>query len=371
MTYYIIAGEASGDLHGGRLIREIIKKDPAARIFCWGGEHMEKAGGEVIKHYRELAFMGFLEVIRNLPTILANLAFCKKSILAHRPDVMVFIDYPGFNLRIAKWAKQKGFKTAYYISPQVWAWKENRVHDIKRYIDRMIVILPFEKEFYARRQYAVDYAGHPLTEAIEEFRKKQPALSPESVTGQSKPVIALLPGSRRQEILAKLPEMLKASRHFPDYCFVVAQAPATEDSLYKELMIEYPDVRLCKDKSYELLSVASAAMVTSGTATLETALFKVPQVICYKGNPLSYHIAKRLVRIKYIGLANLIMDKEVVKELIQGDMREEKLTEELRKILPGTEQRERILEDYENLHELLAREGPASARAATIICGMR
>jgi lipid-A-disaccharide synthase len=370
MTFYIIAGEASGDLHGGRLIREILKKHPGAKVVCWGGEHMQEAGGQLVKHYRELAFMGFLEVLRNLPAILRNLAFCKKNISEVRPNLIVFIDYPGFNLRIAKWASKKGYKTAYYISPQIWAWKESRIHNIKKNIDRMIVILPFEKAYYARWNFEVDYVGHPLIEAIGEFRKNHSDLSPASVTGSGKPLIALLPGSRRQEIMAKLPEMLKVSAHFPDYQFAIAMAPATEDRIYTDLMKDYPNVVLHKGKSYELLSVATAALVTSGTATLETALFHVPQVICYKGNALSYRIAKRLVKVKYIGLANLIMDKEVVKELIQDEMNEENLVRELSQILPEQAKRAQILNDYKILFDMLTKEGPASERAAAILCNM-
>lgn len=366
MKYYIIAGEASGDLHGGNLIRELKKMEPEAEFLCWGGEHMQQAGGNILKHYRDLAFMGFWEVITNLSTILSNIRFCKKDILHHNPDIIVFIDYPGFNLRMAKWAKKHGYKTIYYISPQLWAWKENRIETIKSYVDRMLVILPFEKEFYQKHAYAVDYVGHPLVQAIEDFRIKQRE-SKATFLPPGKPVIALLPGSRKQEIIKKLPEMLKATRYFPDFRFVVARAPETDETLYREAMKEYPDVLMVHNKSYALLSMATAALVTSGTATLETALFRVPQIICYKGNPLSYLIARKLIKVKYIGLVNLIMNKEVVKELIQQDLNEDNLVRELKAIAFPSATRNRILDDYEQLIRILSEEGPASRKAASII----
>jgi lipid-A-disaccharide synthase len=371
MKYYIISGEASGDLHGSNLIKALHQTDANAQIRCWGGDKMQAAGATLVKHYRELAFMGFVEVLKNIKTILINLAFCKEDILANKPDVLVLIDYPGFNLRIAKWAKENKIKIIYYISPQVWAWKENRVKMMKQCIDKMLVILPFEKEYYQNKwNWKVEYVGHPLVEEVERYRLQATGhglehLQPE--TGNLKPVIAVLPGSRKQEILKKLPVMLEVTKSFPDYEFVVAKAPGLDDAFYQSLIKAYHNVSSVSNQTYALLSKSTAALVTSGTATLETALFGVPEVVCYKGNEISYQIAKRLVNIKYISLVNLIMDKEVVKELIQHEMNAEQLTMELKKIMPGSVQREQMLKDYQQLKELLSAGGNASAKAAEII----
>ena len=364
MKYYIISGEASGDLHGSNLIKALHVVDTAGNIRCWGGDKMEAAGATLVKHYRELAFMGFVEVLKNIKTILKNLSFCKEDILAYKPDVLVLIDYPGFNLRIAKWAKEQNIKVVYYISPQVWAWKENRVKMMKQCIDKMLVILPFEKDYFKTKwNWEVEYVGHPLVDEITHFKSL--------VTGYKfetqKPMIALLPGSRKQEILKKLPVMLEVSKAFPAYEFVVAKAPGIEDEFYQSLIKDYHNVSSVSNQTYPLLAKSTAALVTSGTATLETALFKVPEVVCYKGNEISYQIAKRLVNIKYISLVNLIMDKEVVKELIQHEMNAEQLTVELKKILPGGIQREQMLKDYQQLKAMLSKEGNASAKAAALI----
>lgn len=364
MKYYIISGEASGDLHGSNLIKELIKLDQNSQIRAWGGDLMQQAGAEVVKHYRDLAFMGFAEVIKNLPTILDNLKFCKKDILAFQPDVLVLVDYPGFNLRIAKWAKEKGLKVVYYISPQVWAWKENRVRLIKQVVDKMLVILPFEKEFYEKWNYKVTYVGHPLIQVVDEFLQKQA-----NPVKPDRPVIALLPGSRSQEVAKKLPVMLEASKNFPDYTIIVAKASSLDDSFYSHLLEAYPQVQSVRNDTYNLLSQASAALVTSGTATLETALFGVPEVVCYKGSPISYHIAKRLIRIKYISLVNLIMDKLVVTELIQNDLTVENVTRELKSILLDQEKIARLKNDYRLLRQLLQQQSNASARAAQEIVG--
>jgi len=363
MKYYIIAGEASGDLHGSNLIREMKKNDPAADIRCWGGDKMEAAGAKLVKHYRDLAFMGFTEVIKNLPTILKNLRFCKEDMLAFKPDAIILVDYPGFNLRIAKWAKEKNFRIIYYISPQVWAWKENRVNTIRQCVDKMLVILPFEKDFYKKWNYEVDYVGHPLVEVINQFLEENNAAS----SAPAIKTIALLPGSRKQEILKKLPVMLEVSSHFPDYQFVVAKAPGIEENFYNELLAPYKNVSAVVNQTYALLSVSSAALVTSGTATLETALFAVPEIICYKGNPVSYEIAKRLIKIKFIGLVNLIMNKEVVKELIQHELTVANLVKELRLLLENKEKQEQVKQDYRELKSLLSQGGHASANAAGII----
>ena len=357
MKYYIIAGEASGDLHGSNLIKELRKKDAAANIRCWGGNKMENAGAVLVKHFRELAFMGFTEVIKNLPTIFKNITFCKKDITAFKPEILILIDYPGFNMRIAKWAHQQKIKVVYYISPQIWAWKENRVYAIKKDVDKMLVILPFEKDFYKKFNVEVEYVGHPLAEVISNFNRDNPDIEKEKI-------IAVLPGSRKQEILIKLPIMLQVADYFPDYKFIVAKAPGLEDSFYSEFLQPYKNVSSVTDQTYNLLAKSTAAMVTSGTATLETALFKVPQIICYKGGKVSYEIAKRLIKIKYIGLVNLIMNKEVVKELIQDELNVENLTAELKILLEEEQKINAVKKDYDSLFSLLQGSGNASANAA-------
>lgn len=362
MRYYIIAGEASGDLHGSNLIKAIRKQDTAADIRAWGGDKMQDAGATLVKHYRDLAFMGFVEVIKHLGTIFDNIRFCKEDILAYKPDVLVLIDYPGFNMRIAEWAKKQGIKIAYYISPQVWAWKEGRVRKIKRDVDKMLVILPFEVDFYKKWQHEVIYVGHPLTEVVEE-EKAKPA---EPIS--NKPIIALLPGSRVQEISVKLPVMLSMVKEFPDYQFVIAGAPSMPDEVYQQL-IGGEQVQIVRNQTYNLLKQASAALVTSGTATLETALFGVPQIVCYKGNAVSFWLAKRLVKVKYISLVNLIMDKPVVKELIQDDLNEKNLKEELNNLMHNKQHRETILADYAKLWDMLGNQ-PASSKAAAEIIAL-
>lgn len=366
MRYYIISGEASGDLHGSNLIRELKLCDPMADIRCWGGDKMQAAGGTLVKHYRDLAFMGFVEVIKNLRTIFRNLAFCREDILKYQPDVLILIDYPGFNLRIATWAKQQGLKVVYYISPQVWAWKEGRVKQIKAAVDLMLVILPFEKTFYQKWNYPVQYVGHPLVKVIDEFKQQEAPLIPAGWVSDQ-PLVALLPGSRKQEILKKLPIMLEVAGRFTDFHFVVAKAPGLEDAFYEELLAPYRNVSAVSNQTYPLLSKAKAAMVTSGTATLETALFGVPEVICYKGNAVSYAIAKRLIKIKYICLVNLIMDKEVVKELIQDELTVDNLTKALRPLLYDESAQQAMALGYAALHRLLSEGGDASANAARSI----
>lgn len=370
MKYYIISGEASGDLHGSNLIKELKKRDAAADIRCWGGDKMQAAGAKLVKHYKELAFMGFLEVIRNLGTILKNISFCKEDILQYKPTALILIDYPGFNLRIAKWAKEQGIPVIYYISPQVWAWKENRVKLIKSCVDKMLVILPFEKEFYKKWNYEVEYVGHPLVEEVDRFSltvDRTRHLTTNKEQRITNNLVALLPGSRQQEILKKLPIMLEVAKHFPDYQFVVAKAPGLEESFYAELLKPYGNVSSVVNKTYELLVQSKAALVTSGTATLETALFAVPEVICYKGSSFSYQIAKRLIKIKFIGLVNLIMDKEVVKELIQDELTVENLKQELNLLLSDEAKLQQLKADYASLKSLLSKGGHASANAADSI----
>lgn len=361
MKYYIIAGEASGDLHGSNLITEIHRLDADALIRCWGGDKMQAAGATLVKHYKDLAFMGFAEVVRNLPTIFRNLRYCKEDITAFRPDVVIFIDYPGFNMRIAKWARQHHYRTVFYISPQIWAWKESRVKQIKQNIDSMIVILPFEKEFYKKWDYPVAYVGHPLADVVSQYRMQHPSYHPIPHT------VALLPGSRQQEIKTKLPIMLKATESFPGYRFLLAKAPSIDEDFYRPFLENYANVELVADNTYAVLMQSEAAVVTSGTATLETALFGVPEIVCYKAGNISYQIAKRLVKLQYICLVNIIMNKEVVKELIQHDLTPQKITEALSAVLTQPQKRQAIQEDYEKLRRLLSEKGNASQNAARII----
>jgi len=366
MRYYIIAGEASGDLHGGRLVKKIRALDAEAIIQAWGGQEMQQAGATLVKHYSQLAFMGFAEVVKNLPAIFRNIQFCKKDIQAFNPDVLVLIDYPGFNLTIAPWAKRKGFKVAYYISPQVWAWKEGRVKKMKSCIDQLMAILPFEKEYFLKRwNWQIEYVGHPLLEAIDQTLQQPP-----TPISSIKPIVALLPGSRKQEISQKLPLMLEVSKHFTDYQFVVAKAPGLPESFYLLWQQQYPTVLFVAEKTYDLLRQSQAALVTSGTATLETALLQIPQVVCYKGSTLSYEIGKRLVKIKYISLVNLILDQPLVEELIQYKLTVPALINSLEKIIADTASRNTILDGYARLRTLLQQEEPASKKAATLILAL-
>ncbi len=363
MKYYIIAGEASGDLHGSNLIKQIHAKDTQATIHCWGGNLMQEANATLRKHYKDLAFMGFVEVLKNLPTILKNLTFCKKDILEFNPDVLVLIDYPGFNLRIAEWAKNQGFKVVYYISPQVWAWKANRVKKMKLTIDKMLCILPFEQAYFKNTwNWNVEYVGHPLIQVIEDFTTKNAA----TITTE-KNIIALLPGSRKQEIEKKLPIMLGVAKSFPHYQFVVAKAPGLEDDFYTPFLSAYKNVASVRNETYHLLLKSKAALVTSGTATLETALFGVPEIVCYKGSNISYQIAKRLIKIKFISLVNLIMDKEVVKELIQQYLTTPNLTKELELLLNNQERIDTLTADYTALKNTLTAGGNASEKSANCI----
>ena len=366
MKYYISAGEASGDLHGSNLMKALQLQDVNAVFRFWGGDLMQQVGGTLIKHYKELAFMGFIEVIMNLRTITKNLSLCKQDIEAYNPDVIIFIDYPGFNLRIAKWAKTKGFKTHYYISPQIWAWKENRITAIKRDIDKMYVILPFEKSFYEdKHKFPVEFVGHPLIDAISnrvqvdeyEFRA-QHELS-------NKPIIALLPGSRKQEIIKMMPTFLEVINRFPQYKFIVAAAPGIDFDWYQQFLKDQP-VLLVQDQTYALLKNSFAAIVTSGTATLETALFSVPQMVCYRSSFLSFQIAKRIITLPFISLVNLIMDKEVVSEILQNDFTVKRIEQEL-KLITESEKRTQLLEDYKLLHQKLYAGGASTKTAVAMV----
>ncbi len=365
MKYYIISGEASGDLHGSNLMKALQEQDNQAEFRFWGGDLMQAVSGTLVKHYKELAFMGFVEVLLNLRTILKNISFCKKDITKFQPDAVIFIDYPGFNLRIAKWAKKQGFQTHYYISPQIWAWKENRIKDIKKSVDELYVILPFEKDFYEKKhQFPVHFVGHPLIDAISNRTPIDPSEFKKEHQLDQRPIIALLPGSRKQEVSKMLEVMLTVTDTFEDYQFVIAGAPSLEAEFY-EPFIQKKNVHLLLNKTYDLLSVAYAALVTSGTATLETALFKVPEVVCYKGSKISYEIAKRIINLKYISLVNLILDKPAVKELIQGDFTTESLTEALQTILDEYH-RATLFLDYYDLEKALGGKG-ASAHTARLI----
>jgi lipid-A-disaccharide synthase len=370
MKYYIIAGEASGDLHGSNLMKALFKEDKNADIRFWGGDLMQETGGIMVKHYKELAFMGFIEVIFNLKTILGNIKICKKDILTFQPDVIIFIDYPGFNMRIAKWAKEQGIPTHYYISPQIWAWKENRIVDIKRDVDKMYVILPFEKQFYEEKHnFPVEFVGHPLIDAINNQVIVDPIVFKDENKLSKKPIIALLPGSRKQEITKMLSVMLSVVDDFPEYQFVIAGAPSQEYSFYKKF-ITTGNIKFISNKTYDLLKIATAALVTSGTATLETALFKVPEVVCYKGSWASYQIAKRIITLKYISLVNLIMDEEVVTELIQDDFNTKNIRRELQKILEAS-YRKQLLQKYDLLEKRLGGVGASEKTAALIVANMK
>lgn len=372
--YYIIAGEASGDLHGSNLIRAIKDQDPDSIIRCWGGDLMQAAGGTLVKHYRDLAFMGFWEVLKNLPTILQNLNFCKKDIAAFQPDVLVCIDYPGFNLRIAEWAHEQAYKVAYYISPQVWAWKEKRVIKMKKIIDEMICILPFEKEYFAQKwNWQVHYVGHPLLEVVDKLQKEKATEKIEwhknltaSPTPQQ-PIISLLPGSRQQEIKKVLPVLLEVTKHFPQHDFAVALAPGLDPAFYQSMLEPYPQVFQVCNQTHALLMQSAAAIVTSGTATLETALLGVPEVVVYKGSPISFFIAKHLINIPFIALVNLIMNKKVVTELIQDQVTAEQIEKELKQLLFSTPVRLQMGTDYEKLRNQLHTGAKASEKAAEII----
>jgi len=368
MKYFIIAGEPSGDLHGSNLIRGLILADPRAQIFCWGGDLMESAGGALLMHYRKLAFMGFVAILLNIRTIAKNMSLCKRQISEHNPDIVILIDYPGFNLRIAKFVKSLGIKVFYYISPKIWAWKESRIEKIKRYVDSMYIIFPFEVDFYRKHNVEVEYHGNPIVDEIA--RKKLAFVSQEDIRKSlgidDRPVIAFLAGSRKNEIKHILPEMIKVVKYFPEYQFVLAGVRSLPESLYRKIIGNSP-VNLITDKTYEILYLAHAALVTSGTATLETALIGTPQVVCYKADFFSMLIAWMVIKVKYISLVNLIMNKEVIKELIQYDLIEKNLLNELKAILQVGDRREKMLNDYESLKDKLGPSGASVRIAADMV----
>lgn len=363
MKLFVIAGEASGDLHGANLIKALKTENTTLEVEAWGGDLMSEAGANVRKHYKELAFMGFIEVLMNIRTILKNFKKCKADIEAFEPDALVLIDYPGFNLRMAKYAWKKGIPVYYYISPQIWAWKKGRVHQIQKYVNKMFVILPFEKEFYSKYDVDVEFVGHPLLDVIE---KEDPIPFREKYDLDERPIIALLPGSRKQEISTMLPLMLQTKKEFSDYQFVIAGAPSQEPSFY-QTFCDGHDVQVVFDDTYGLFKTATAGFVTSGTATLEAALHKMPQVVCYKANWVSYFIAKHLVDIKYISLVNLIMDEEVVKELIQHDLTPKKMKAELQLVLPDGQKRAQLMSTYDQLQEKLGGSGASKRTAQSLL----
>ena len=366
MKYYIIAGEASGDLHASNLIREIKLLDKDSDFRCWGGDLMEKEGGTIVKHYKELAFMGFVEVIQNLGKIKKNFKICKADLLEYQPDILILVDYPGFNLRMAKFAKAHNIKTYYYISPKIWAWKKSRAWKIKKYIDKMFVIFPFEQDFYKTYDYKVHYVGNPL---VDEIEKKKPLIpSKEEFLRNNnlseRPIVALLAGSRKQEIKLILPEMLKMANQYTDYQFIIAGAPSFTTDNYLPY-ISGTNVKVLFGQTYDLLKHSFAAIVTSGTATLEAALFKIPQVVVYKMVQLQYDIGKYFIKVKFFSLVNIIMDEEIVKELLQTDL-EIRIKAELDMIIYNEDYRNKMIENYDLLQERLGKSG-ASKRTANAI----
>ena len=365
MKYYFVAGEASGDLHASKVIAYLALLDSQSKFRGWGGDKMETAGMHLAEHYRNTSFMGFVEVVKNLPTILDLLKKCKKDILSFKPDVLILVDYPGFNLRIAEWAFKNNIKVYYYISPQIWAWKESRIHKIKKYIDKMFVILPFEKTFYDKWNFKVDFVGHPLLDemALQDYPTTADFLTDHRL--EQKPIIALLPGSRKQEINKMLLIMTQVVEDFSAYQFVVAAAPNIESDFYQSIL-QNKKIAIVKDSTYALLKNAQAALVTSGTATLETALFNTPQIVCYKGNPISYQIGKKLIKVKYISLVNLILDQPLITELIQNDLNPKKLKTELSKLLTDENQKQQIKNGYAKLKNKLGDCG-ASKKTASLI----
>lgn len=368
MKYYVIAGEPSGDLHASNMMKEMLLLDNSIEFRFWGGDLMEAvAHQKPRKHIKDLAFMGFVEVAKNIRTIFKNIAFCKKDVLDYSPDVLILVDYPGFNLRIADWAKQQGIRVIYYISPTIWAWKENRVEIIKRSVEKMFVILPFEVNVYKKHNYNADYVGHPLLDAIDQQKSSLPSIEEfKSINGlDERPIIAILPGSRKQEIERMFSIMLDVVNDFKEYQFVIAGTTNLPNEAYQ--MAIHKGLKVVFNQTYPLLNVAYAGIIKSGTSTLESALFRLPQVVCYKGGTVSYSIARMVVgnRVKYISLPNLILDKPVVKELIQTDLTSKNLKEELLKITSGKE-RQIMLDEYDGLIKLLGNSG-ASKKVAQLI----
>lgn len=365
MRYYIIAGERSGDLHGGNLVRSILKRDSQAVFRGFGGDEMEKAGVEILIHYNQMAFMGFVEVVSNLWTITGYLKKCKKDIESFNPDVIILIDYAGFNRQVARFATETKRNVFYYISPKVWAWRQGRAVMLKKNVTRMFVILPFEVEFYKRYNWDVDYVGNPVLDTIRKH-VPEPTFLKKHNLDNTKPLVAFLPGSRKQELALINPVLAEVAKRNADYQFIVACVGNMEDAMYSDFR-DIPNVILVKDDQYNVLSVAKAAIVTSGTATLETALFNVPQVVVYKTNPVSYLLAKFVIRVPFISLVNLVAGKEVVKELIQKEVNSPRLSDELKLLIANEANRERILAEYNEVYTTLDAGGSASANAAALM----
>ena len=363
MKYYLVAGEASGDLHGANLMKALKEQDPQTSFRYFGGDLMQAEGGTLVKHYSEMAFMGFIEVVFNISTILKNIKFCKNDIFTWQPDTVILIDFPGFNLKIAEFAKNAGIPVCFYISPKVWAWNQKRVLKIKRDIDHMFCILPFEVKFYEKWGMKVDYVGNPLLDAVAAFKPDNNFIVNNGFTG--KKLIALLPGSRHQEISRLLPVMLEAAERFSGYQAIIAGAPTFNDEYYKQFVHNYK-VPVFFNATYDILNNAEAAIVASGTATLESALFHVPQVVVYKGNPISIAIARMVVKLKFISLVNLIMNREVIKEFIQEKGSIQNISKELDLIINNKTYRERVLQGYDELVKLMGTPG-ASATTANLI----
>ncbi len=364
MKYYITAGEASGDLHASNLMQALKKYDANAEFRFIGGDLMSRVGGVRVRHFKDTAYMGFWDVFTHLRAILKNINDVKKDILAYKPDVFIAVDYPGFNLRIAEFAHQHHIKTYYYISPKIWAWKQSRVHKIKAFVDKMFIIFPFEKAFYDKYDYETEYVGNPIMDAIDTEQTANPDFRKAHALSEKK-IIALLPGSRKQEIKHNFPMMLKISKYFPDYQFVVAAASSLEKEIFDKY-ITNEDVKLIYNQTYEILRHAEAAVVTSGTATLETAILNVPELVCYRGDAFSYRIAKRLVKVPYISLVNLVMQNEVIKEYIQDEMNVKNIRQELKRLLEDKTYRETMLTNFSKLREVLGGKG-ASDRTAKIM----
>lgn len=357
MKFFVIAGEASGDMHGANLVKAIKQIAPNAKFEGFGGQRLEAEGMKLLRPLDKLNFMGFLEVVQNLGTVRENFKICKRALTENKPDAIILIDYPGFNLRMAKWAKQRGIKVFYYISPQVWAWKESRVKQMKKNIDRLMVILPFEKEFFAKHGMDVDFVGHPLIDEIEARNQK--------LEIRKEKVIALLPGSREQEIKHILPEMLAVMEHFPDYHFMIGKAPGRTAAFYQS-RFNLGNAKVFEDGTYKLLARSKAALVASGTATLETGLLKVPQIVCYKASGISVRIARSLIKVPYISLVNLILDKPAVKELIQSELNTNAIVADLKRLLNDDKAQEAMQNDFDDLWNALG-SGGASERAAKLI----
>ena len=367
MKYYIVVGEASGDLHASNLMKELKKKDAEAEFRFWGGDLMQVQGGTCVKHYKETAIMGFVDVFVNIRKVFKNIKLCKSDISWYKPDAVIFVDYPGFNLRIAEYTHKQGFKNFYYISPKVWAWKQSRVEKIKKFIDKLFVIFPFEIEFYKKHNYKVEFVGNPLLDAIDD--KINNKLSREDFLRENnlpdKPIVAILAGSRKKEVSYNLPVMVKVASKFPDYLFVIAAAPSLDIEIYKNY-IKNSDIKIIYNKTYDVMQHSVASLITSGTATLEAALFNLPELVCYRGDWGSYQIARRLIKVKYASLVNLIMDRLVIKEFLQYDMTVENITKELEKLLKNEDYKSQIKKDFAELQNVLGGKG-ASARTAKII----